>query len=68
MMKMQCFLAAMTQLPVAEVFTVPPLLFYAICILPVDDPDQNAPFDREYFLKAGVFTPTPKKTNHLGFV
>ena len=35
MMKMQFFLAAMTQLPVAEVFTVPSLLFYAICILPV---------------------------------
>ena len=75
MMKLQFFLAAMTQLPVAEVFTVPSLLFYAICILTVVimgccvvSPDQNATFGRDCFFEAGVFTPTPKKTNRLGFV
>jgi hypothetical protein len=54
---------------------VPSLLFYAICISPVvmwgccvDDWNQNATFDSNRFLKAGVFTPMPKKMNLLGFV
>ena len=49
--------------------------FDAICILPVvmwgccvDDWNQNTTFDSNRFLKAGVFTPMPKKMNLLGFV